>query len=209
MALPVLYQSKEERSEKEINEKSPRKFFIGNKEFTSYALSNYQYKILFNCILALFKNQSEEEIRDYLKEGNENLLFNEFCSLEFFKKKEELQLELFILSCCDPEVNATLISLLESEAELSDQFKQYICIPENKFKLFFDLAGHINTIMLSFKSWKLSTKVKNLRTKLQKRINQLCRNSTHYQFNIAFNYIIEQNDIFDTALGLLKKKKIL
>lgn len=200
--LPPLFLN--EKTEEDIYNFSPRQFILGFKEYESLALSNYQYRILFNSIVNFLIKQKEEDILSYTKDENKSLLFSE-CLCQFenqFEKILPIKIEILILSCCDIKIKNLLIELI--------QLQENIQILQEKLKLIPNtLIFGLNLLLyfnLLFKL-KLSLRKENkIKIQIDKMTNTIILNASILQWNIAFNYIIEQNDILQTAIKYIKKK---
>jgi len=188
------------KDEQDIHDKSPRTFTLNGKKHTSHALSNFQYKILLVSIINLLSKYDQEEIKEYT--DNKSLLFNDL-NINSDNESNELNLDLIICSCCDPETNSLLLKLIENQNKLRT-INSYITIPRTKVKGLINLAIYTwNYVDLK----KTEYKTKKIYIALNKRIYELTKNCSHFELNIAFNYIIEQNNIIDSALSLIKKNK--
>lgn len=187
--LPPLFFG--EKSEDDIQNFSPRKFKIGEKSYISKALPIYQDRLFLSTILKMLLFQDENEIKKYFLDENRELLFDEFSvNLE---NNFNISFELIIMSCINYEVNKLLIRSFEIKDEI-----EAISLDEKfnlkKIKNYIKLKSHNQELI------KIEEKIKKI-------IYEASCNASKLQWNIAFNYIIEQNNILKRASELVKKKK--
>jgi len=198
--LPPLFLN--EKTEEDIYNLSPRTFILGIKEYESLALSNYQYRIFLNNIVGFLSNQTEKEILDYTKEENKSLLFNEVLS--DYEQIFPIRVEILILSCCDYNVKNLLLKLIQIQEEINTFNMKLKVLPNGlNFRNIFNLFLYIKLLL------KLKMLIRNendLRDKIDNIVNNVLMTTSVLQWNIAFNYIIEQNDILNTAMKYVKKK---
>jgi hypothetical protein len=194
MSLPDLNR---EKNEEDIIKFSPRKFILGTKEFTSYALNSYQYRMLLNHLINVLKKYSKEELEEFGANKKKNLIYADM-SLQ----PSTIPLELIILSCCDNSVSNLLLKVLE----IQEQFN----IIEHNYKFLVEARNIFETVRKAYLYFKLSC-LHQQRTlhqlSLDNKIRRFTNVVTFNQWNIAFNYIVEQNDLIETALALVKKNK--
>lgn len=198
--LPPLIK---EKTENDIHGLSPRMFILGTREYKSIALANYQFRILLGHILSLLSKQTEEEIQVYIDDKKRNLLFNELMFKLAANQQNTLSLDLIILSCIDSNIRILLNKNMELEAEFAELVYslQYIeTSPLNFIK-------KLKKILLIHRRNKLQDRMSRIRKKINILFVELSKEATHLQWNIAFNYVIEQNDILETALEMIKKNK--
>jgi hypothetical protein len=194
---------KSDKTEQDVELRSPRLITLGLGSYESHALSLKQYDMLLSPILSYLGDKGEDEIQLYLDANNSELLFSEMLISWNALEKYNINLQSFILSCVDEKTYNKITALFE----INNKIYKLSQVLEQGMG-FCSLFVKIKRIVLGFLLRHDLRKRLRLIEAIESSVALAEKTATWMQWCNAFNTVIEQNCIMDTVLKLVKKKNL-